>query len=139
MNNYQKHGNPNLFHQQVVAPGDLQMYGYKPRRARKIYYRGRSPIEDRLADLLDEIGLDYKMNQYLGKYEVDFLLEGLKLVIEANGKYFHTQEKDSRKSNYLYDMGYRVIQIRGTDIMNRPNKVIRKIKLKIKSISLNVS
>lgn len=123
----------------MVARNDLQLYGYKPRRARKIYYRGRSPIEDRLADILDEIGLSYKMNQYLGKSEVDFLLEDLKLVIEANGRQFHTQEKDSRKSNYLYDMGYRVIQIRGTDIMNRPNKVIRKIMLKIKSIGKNVT
>ncbi len=139
MTNYQKYGNPALFHRQVVGHNDLQMYGYKPQRARKIYYRGRSPIEDRLADILDEIGLSYKMNQYIGKYEVDFLLEDLKLVIEANGKYFHTKEGISRKSNYLHDMGYRVIQISGSDIMNRPNKVIRKIKLKIKNISLNVS
>jgi very-short-patch-repair endonuclease len=139
MTNYQKYGNPNLFHQQVVAPGDLQMYGYRPRKSRKMHYRGRSPIEDRLADILDEIGLEYKMNLYLGKYEVDFLLEDLKLVIEANGKSFHNEKKDSIKANYLFSLGYRVIQIRGSDIINQPNKVIMKIKLKIKSIGRNIN
>lgn len=140
MTNYQKYANPGLFHRQVVALNDLQLYGYKPRtRARKMFKRGRSPIEDRLADLLDEIGLTYKMNKYIGKCEVDFLLEDLKLVIEANGKHFHTQEDISRKSNYLSDMGYHVIQVWGTDIMNRPNKVIKRIMLKIRAIGKNIS
>ncbi len=138
MKNLKKFSDPGLFHRLVVASNDLQLYGYKPRRTRKMYFRGHSPIEDRLAQLLDEMGQTYKMNQYIGKYEVDFLLEDLMLVIEANGKYYHNQQKDSIKSNYLHDMGYHVIQVWGTDIMNRPDKVCRKIKLKIKKIRANV-
>lgn len=99
---------------------------------------GRSPIEHVLAQILKGMGIRYKQNQYIGDMEVDFLLENEKLVIEANGKWYHTQEKDSKKANALYKMGYRVIQVWGTDIINRPEKVRRRIlnKARMRGIDL---
>jgi very-short-patch-repair endonuclease len=99
---------------------------------------GRSPIEHVLAQILKGMGIRYKQNQYIGGMEVDFLLEDEKLVIEANGKWYHTQEKDSRKANKLYELGYRVIQVWGTDIMNRPEKVRRRIKNKARMRGINI-
>jgi very-short-patch-repair endonuclease len=99
---------------------------------------GRSPIEHVLAQILKGMGIRYKQNQYIGEMEVDFLLEDEKLVIEANGKWYHTEQKDSKKANELYKMGYRVIQVWGTDIMNRPEKVRRRIlnKARMRGVEL---
>jgi very-short-patch-repair endonuclease len=99
---------------------------------------GRSPIEHVLAQILKGMGIRYKQNQYIGEMEVDFLLEDEKLVIEANGKWYHNQQKDSKKANALYKLGYRVIQVWGTDIMNRPEKVRSKIlyKARMRGIEL---
>ena len=99
---------------------------------------GRSPIEHVLAQILKGMGIKYKQNQYVGNYEVDFLIDDLKLVIEANGKHYHTLQKDSNKANELYKLGYRVIQVWGTDIMNRAMKVRRRImnKARMKGIDI---
>ncbi len=99
---------------------------------------GRSPIEHVLAQILKGMGIRYKQNQYIGDMEVDFLLEEEKLVIEANGKWYHSPQKDSKKANALYNMGYRVIQVWGTDIMNRPEKVRRRIlnKARMRGVDL---
>ena len=70
---------------------------------------------------------------------MDFLHEDKKLVIEANGKWYHTPQKDSTKANNLYKMGYRVIQVRGTDIVNRPWDVSMKIKQKLNVIGIDMS
>ena len=105
-------------------------YGSAGKPARKFvswkHMEGRSPIEHVLAQILKGMGLSFKQNQYVGSYEVDFLIEDMKLVIEANGKHYHTPQKDSNKANALYKLGYRVIQVWGTDIMNRPMKVRRR-------------
>ena len=82
-------------------------------------HMGKSPIETRLAEILSLINPNFKMNQYIGKYEVDFLYEEEKIVIEANGKYFHNPEKDAIKENCLLKYGYLVVPITGSDIMNR--------------------
>jgi very-short-patch-repair endonuclease len=99
---------------------------------------GRSPIEHVLAQILKGMGIRYKQNQYIGEMEVDFLLEEEKLVIEANGKWYHNQQKDSKKANALYKMGYRVIQVWGTDIMNRPERVRRRILNKARMRGINL-
>jgi very-short-patch-repair endonuclease len=100
---------------------------------------GRSPIEHVLAQILKGLGIRYKQNQYIGGMEVDFLLEEEKLVIEANGKCYHNQQKDSKKANKLYELGYRVIQVWGTDIINRPEKVKRRIRNKARMRGIDLA
>ena len=87
---------------------------------------GKSPIEARLAEILMLINPDFEQNQYIGPYEVDFLYEKEKLVIEANGKAFHNFEKDAKKENYLLAQGYLVVPVTGSDIMNNSWKVYCK-------------
>lgn len=89
---------------------------------------GKSPIEARLAEILNLINPNFEMNQFIGIYEVDFLFEELKLVIEANGKAFHNPEKDSIKESYLLKEGYLTVPITGSDIMNRSWEVYRDLK-----------
>lgn len=100
---------------------------------------GRSPIEHVLAQILKGMGIKYKQNQYIGNMEVDFLLEDQKLVIEANGKWYHNQQKDSKKANDLFKMGYRVIQFWGTDIMNRPDKIRKNLIRKAARRGINIT
>lgn len=112
-------------------------YYQKSKRNHQNFY-GRSPIEEKLAEILKLVSPNFKRNQYIDKYEVDFLLEDKKLVIEANGKFYHNPQKDSRKANYLYKLGYRVIQVRGTDIVNHPWEVFKNIKRKLKLMKIEI-
>ncbi|UCE38960.1 MAG: DUF559 domain-containing protein, partial [Thermoplasmata archaeon] len=89
-------GDAGAYHLQVVAWKNKDNSNIKPTE-----YIGRSPIEVRLAVILKLINPNFKMNRYIGKYEVDFLFEKEKLVIEANGKEYHNPEKDAIKENYL--------------------------------------
>lgn len=140
-----KLANNGTYHRQIMAwkLGQEDIVGGLRRRSKRNQQKWniKSPIEERLALILKQFGISFERNQYIGKYEVDFLLEDKKLVIEANGKHYHTQQKDSRKANYLYNRGYRVIQIRGTDIMNHPREVLRAIiwRAKLRGIKLGVS
>ena len=109
----------------------------RPRRQRTAApTRGRSPIEHILAGLLAEAGFAFRMNQQVGKYEVDFILDPHGVVIEANGRWFHNPQKDSRKANYLYEHGYRVIQVSGSDIVNRPEKTMDDILRKLRMLGI---
>jgi very-short-patch-repair endonuclease len=117
-------GDAGAYHLQVVSwKNDRKIRGNK-----NANLQGKSPIEARLAEILRLINPNFKMNKYIGRYEVDFLYEKEKIVIEANGKAFHNPKKDAIKDNYLKKEGYLVIPVTGSDIMNRSGEVFRRIK-----------
>lgn len=95
-------------------------------RARK---QSRTKIEEQIARLLDTMGVDYKQNNQIGQYNVDFLIDG-KYVVECYGDYWHCNPqrydgeyynrglkykanqrwmKDERRLNELVMSGYPVL------------------------------
>lgn len=128
-------GDAGAYHLQVVSwKNDRRIGGNKTQKSTP---QGKSPIENRLAEILKLINPNFKMNKYIGKYEVDFLYEKEKIVIEANGRAFHNPEKDAIKESYLQKRGYLVVPVIGSDIMNRSCEVYEYIKWMFRQLGFN--
>ncbi|MBQ8993958.1 MAG: hypothetical protein IJ085_07605 [Turicibacter sp.] len=101
----------------------------------KIGYREKmTRIEKMIAEILDELNCEYSMYEKLGTdflYEADFVLGNI--VIEANGDYWHGNEKvfsqldeiqtlahikDKIKKEYFESLGYEVHYIWEYDLYN---------------------
>jgi very-short-patch-repair endonuclease len=122
-------GDAGAYHLQVVSWKREQKVGKKGlKNPGKPATRGRSYIEHKLAEILDLINPHFKMNRHIGPYEVDFLFDREKLVIEANGKAFHDPRKDAVKENYLLSRGYLVVYVTGSEIVNDSWGVYKRIR-----------
>lgn len=87
-------------------------------------------IETAVSAVLDQIGVDHVINKRIGRYYVDFLIESSKIIIEADGCYFHQCEEcgysgekaekkrayDKVRESWLTEQGYTVIRIAEHDI-----------------------
>ena len=71
--------------------------------------------------ILDNAGIEYEFQRRLGNFCFDFVIEGLKLVIEVDGEYWHNYphgtDKDRIKDEYLKLIGYRVVRVWGNDAL----------------------
>lgn len=78
-------------------------------------------IEAIIYALLDEPGLECERQKRVGAFRADAFVPRLNLVIEADGDYWHSlpgaEERDARKDSYLRELGYRVLRIRGSQII----------------------
>ena len=88
--------------------------------------RARSPhqvteLEGRVAAMLDAFDIVYEREVMIcEKYFVDFLLPTLRIVIEADGAYWHDPSKDADRDAEIIRAGYRVVRIPESDLMG-PN------------------
>jgi SPP1 gp7 family putative phage head morphogenesis protein len=53
----------------------------------------KTRIEQKMADLLDKIGVDYTFQHPILRYNVDFAIPSLRIVIECDGEYWHRDKK----------------------------------------------
>lgn len=93
----------------------------------------KSHAERLFARLLKQAGITgWKANQMVVGYEVDFLFQDAKLVIEVDGFAFHTDpeafERDRRKQNALILAGYQVLRFTWLDLTEYPERVIALLK-----------
>ena len=81
-----------------------------------------SSIEIKVRQLLDELGIKYQINQQIGYYYPDILIEDRKLIIECDGDYWHNlpdkKKHDKRRDWYLRNQGYRVVRFWEHEINN---------------------
>lgn len=87
-----------------------------------------SPIEDIVLREFHLLGL-YPIPQFqIGKYRVDFAFPEKMVVIECDGKEWHSseeqREKDKIRDKYLNDMGWEVIRLTGSDIYRNADEII---------------
>lgn len=70
-------------------------------------------------------------NQRVGKYEVDCLWDEFHLIVELDGRKFHSDsvavKADTDKSRHLRDLGYRVRRFTWLDVVERPEWVVNEI------------
>lgn len=122
-------------------------------RIRKLYglkktgneIKGPTYIECFVKDVLDELHINYKFNENLGKYKPDFYIEHLNLIIEVNGDYFHCNPylypngpkdeiqirhivHDYYKRCFYLSNGYTLLEIWEKDINDNPEMIKEKIK-----------
>lgn len=106
-------------------------------------------IESIILFLLKKHRKKFLFNQILGKYQIDFLLNNSKIIIEVNGDFWHCNpkqyeatyfhktykkfaksiwNKDKKKILELKKLGYSVIVIWENDIRRNLQKIEKVIK-----------
>ena len=78
-------------------------------RKEKARKQSRPKIEERIARLLDTMGLDYKQNKQIDRYNVDFLI-GNKYVVECYGDFWHCNPDKYDEDYYNRGLKYEANQ-----------------------------
>ena len=59
-----------------------------------------SPIERKLLDSFDRLGLKPLYQHRIGIFRVDFAFPGIKLAVECDGHWYHTSESQRARDRY---------------------------------------
>jgi len=74
-------------------------------------------IEQRMALLLDKIGIDYVSQYPILRYNVDFAIPALQIAIECDGEYWHQdKKKDQKRQKRIEAEGWFVLRFSGAKI-----------------------
>jgi very-short-patch-repair endonuclease len=90
-----------------------------------------SPAEVNLAAALYDAGInEFEQQKKIGRYIVDFWFPAAKLVIEIDGRRYHTDaEREHRRSERLLELGAkRVIHITAASTFSEPDECVRAIR-----------
>ena len=99
------------------------------RQARALRRRA-APTERFLWSLLRDRqleGLKFRRQFPIGPYVVDFVCLRFRLIVEADGPYFHDAERDARRDAFLAAQGFRVLRFPNHRIENRDWEIVREI------------
>jgi very-short-patch-repair endonuclease len=92
----------------------------------------KSSLELIVKNELEMLNIDFIEQQRLGRYLVDFYLPESKIVIEADGDYWHNRperkQKDIKKDQDLKSRGYKVLRFKEQDIKNNIKKCMNLLK-----------
>lgn len=79
-----------------------------------------SPIEDTLKYELLNRDMEFETQAEIGKYRVDFLFPWVNLIVEADGREYHSSQRqrdnDFKRQLYLIKKGYTVLRFSGSQI-----------------------
>lgn len=93
----------------------------------------KSPLEDTLKQALEKRKIHFVTQEKIGKYRVDFFFPQGRLVVEADGKEYHSSEeqrlKDFDRQCEIMRRGYALLRFRGTDIYQDVEGCVDKISL----------
>lgn len=91
-----------------------------------------SPIEEILADELKKRKINFITQKHIGRYRVDFFFPKSNLVVEADGKKWHSTEEqvayDSERINKIRKK-HQLYRFRGTQICRDIETVGDKIEM----------
>jgi very-short-patch-repair endonuclease len=82
-------------------------------------------IERKMAILLDKIGIEYVFQFPILRYDVDFAIPALKIVIECDGEYWHknTRKEDLKRQRRIEKEGWFVLRYTDSQINKCLNEV----------------
>lgn len=85
-------------------------------------YKGESSLELLVRQQLEKLNEPFQQEMKIGKFRADFYLPKRNLVIECDGEYWHMDQKarlrDQRKDKLMGKLGYSILRLSGTDIIN---------------------
>lgn len=93
--------------------------------------RCESPIEQMLYNAMIDCGLLPTCQYVIGPYRVDFALLEYRLIVEADGKYWHKgwrKRRDYRRDKWLRSQAWDVIRFTGREIYADAHACARKVK-----------
>jgi len=84
-------------------------------------------IEQKIADVLNDLNIMFIHNKRIGRYFVDFLVFD-NIVIECDGEYWHQdKDKDAERDKYLERRGYTVFRLTGSEINESAKRCIEEL------------
>lgn len=91
-----------------------------------------SILEEMFADENIKLGVDFERQKPIGKYSADFYYPANNLVLEIDGKDYHSSDKqiehDDNRDSFMNDMGYIVVRATGSMIKKNQSQIIRIIQ-----------
>lgn len=91
-------------------------------------------IEHRMSQLLDKLRIDYVFNYPILKYNVDFAIPALRIVIECDGEYWHRDKrKDLKRQHSIEKEGWFVLRYTGKQI----NQCLEEIRGELQRVFMN--
>jgi very-short-patch-repair endonuclease len=88
-----------------------------------------SSIEIAVKKVLDSLGENYHHQHRIGKFLVDFYLPDRNLVIEADGDYWHSLERnrknDIKKDQYMKESQINLVRLKESDIRRSCDALVR--------------
>jgi len=91
-----------------------------------------SPAEQYFAYIQQTEGIKFKQQYKIGKYRVDFFYPEKDLIVEIDGKSFHTSpsqiEYDEKRHRWLMNKGYVILRFSAREIYYNCNECIDKVK-----------
>lgn len=90
-----------------------------------------SPIEKMFLNAAKSFGVKLTPQVHIGKYRVDFQLDGTQILIELDGHGYHAsreeRESDASRDRELFQKGYTVIRFTSDEIFRNVNKCIDQL------------
>ena len=134
-------------YEEVYGPEKAAEYKKKlqdasPVRMAKFKRRETAP-ERIIREMLESLNLPFQQEAPFGYYTVDFLLEEKKLILQADGDYWHvhpdkfpnpdesqktTQRVDASCNSFIRNQGYQVLRFWESDLHNKPEECLKRIE-----------
>lgn len=103
----------------------------KDLKKRKEVKQPESPIEWKLIPWLNKYRVLYVCQYEIPPYRVDFAIPDLKVIVECDGREFHTgkeqRERDKKRDEFMEALGWRVLRFTGSEIHKYPSDCVKKI------------
>ena len=108
----------------------------KPRR--KVLRNSMTPQEISLWMKLkgDQLGCKFRRQHSIGNFIVDFYCPKAKLIVEIDGSQHQENERyDAKRTEYLTNLGYRVLRFWNNEVNTNMDGVIMKIQEELNTTS----
>lgn len=89
-----------------------------------------TPIEQKMAQALEQAALSYESQVRIGRYFVDFLVsvENRKLIVECDGRAYHDPVRDAERDKVLSAEGYPILRFSGSEIWKDAAGCVKRIQ-----------
>lgn len=79
-------------------------------------YNGETSLESTIRESLERLEIPFIQEHQVLRYSIDFAIPSKMLAIEADGDYWHDDEKDSIRDSRLSEEGWHVVRIKESEV-----------------------
>ena len=91
-----------------------------------------SPMEKLFLKDCVTLGIRIEPQVKIGRYRADFAIKERKIIVEIDGKEWHSSKKqikkDLEREDYLYNLGWSIIRITGSEVYQNGEEIAAEIK-----------
>jgi very-short-patch-repair endonuclease len=96
-----------------------------------------SPLEEKLAEAFRYFDLKFEQQYRVDVFFADFCFADRKLIVEVDGRQYHTQQRDDYRDKKLKQLGWRTERFPGWFVYRYPRVIAAKIAFQYYQINNN--